>query len=118
MFYNPWGCPENHEVLWGEDWYQEGEQQSNLPSSIEVKPNYPNPFNASTSIAFNLPEPSRVNLRIYNLAGQLVDDVIDARMTAGEHNINWNGSTYPSGIYYYSLEVNETIFNGKMTLLK
>ncbi|MBD3169773.1 MAG: T9SS type A sorting domain-containing protein, partial [candidate division Zixibacteria bacterium] len=90
----------------------------NLPTAIEVNGNYPNPFNASTSINFTLPEPSQVKLNVYNLAGQLVDDVIDARMTAGEHNLHWDGSTYPSGVYYYKLVIGENVFDGKMTLLK
>ncbi|MCB5230341.1 MAG: T9SS type A sorting domain-containing protein, partial [Candidatus Cloacimonas sp.] len=87
------------------------------PLSMSLK-NYPNPFNPETTISFNLPMASEVELSIYNIKGQLVERVINRPMEAGQHKIVWNGNDVSSGLYFYKLTTPEGSLINKMMLLK
>ncbi|MCP4632295.1 MAG: T9SS type A sorting domain-containing protein [candidate division Zixibacteria bacterium] len=89
-----------------------------VPQNYDMITNYPNPFNAATNISFNLMQSGVVNLSVYNLMGQNVETLINNRMDKGQHNINWDASTYSSGIYFYKLTTNNNTFTKRMTLLK
>lgn len=83
-----------------------------VPKDYGLEQNYPNPFNPSTTIKFSLKEGGHVKLTIYNMIGQRVQTLINKNMNAGVHNIGWNSrdmsnSLVPSGVYYYSIEVND-----------
>lgn len=85
--------------------------------------NYPNPFNPSTSISFNLPENSRVNLAIYDLKGRKVTELINQEMVQGQHSFKWNGRdkhnrSLASGIYFYTLRTNNSSLTKKMIMQK
>lgn len=97
-------------------WYKLDDNR--LPVSTVLKGNYPNPFNAATSISFELAEAGDVSLKVYNLAGQLVETLVDGVLQRGTHEISWSAGAYSSGIYLYRLESREGIFTGRMTLLK
>ncbi len=93
-----------------------------LPQSFALSQNYPNPFNASTTIRFALPVDSKVGLKIYNVAGQLVKEYSE-EMTAGFKSITWdgtnmNGDVVASGVYFYKLQAANFAKTLKMTLLK
>jgi flagellar hook assembly protein FlgD len=75
-----------------------------IPVEFELLPNYPNPFNATTSIVFHLPDPSQVHLCVYNLSGEIVATLVDERLRAGVYQVSWNakdryGASVPSGLY-------------------
>ena len=89
-----------------------------LPENISSLVCYPNPFNASVSIGFTLNQAGTAELSIYNLRGQKVSSVIDGTLSAGEHRITWNGSDYPSGVYFARLESVNSSKSIKMVLLK
>jgi hypothetical protein len=77
------------------------------PTAFGLSQNYPNPFNAATTIRFALPTDSKVTLRIYNVAGQLVKEYSE-QMTAGYRSITWDGANakgeiVASGVYFYKL---------------
>ena len=86
--------------------------------------NYPNPFNPETTISFNLPEESKVELDIYNIKGQKIKSLVNDQYLKGEHSIIWDGTntnnkSVSSGIYLYQLKVNDKIEKvKKMMLLK
>ncbi len=80
--------------------------------------NYPNPFNALTIIEFELLNDSPIELIIYDLLGREIDHPISAPMSSGHHEITWDGSDYPSGIYFYRLETADGSYTRRMTLLK
>ena len=80
--------------------------------------NFPNPFNASTSIRYGLPEQSDVRIEIYNLLGQRVATIYDGLQDAGEHSITWDASGFPSGVYFARLEVGDYSESLKLVLLK
>ncbi len=84
---------------------------------------FPNPFNASTSIAFDLPMTADVRLSVYSSGGRLVSTLRDGVMSPGPHDVRWDGrdatgSELPSGVYFVRLEVGEELAVHKMVLLK
>jgi cyanophycinase len=90
------------------------------PSSnkFQLYANYPNPFNPVTFFEFHLPESQLIRLEIYNMLGQMVEQLVNQMMTAGAHKIRWNASDYSSGVYYYKLSGESDTLTGKCLLLK
>ncbi len=102
---------------------QVGEQSELVPDRYYLAANYPNPFNPSTSIAFGLPSPTRVQLSIYNILGQEVASLIDDLLPAGRHELVWNGHDeqdrpVSSGVYFYRLQTDRFNQTRKMMLVK
>ena len=94
-----------------------------IPSRYELVGNYPNPFNPSTTIAFNLPQSARVRLQIYDLRGRLIFTVVDDNLPAGRHKVLWNGLDtegrgVASGTLFYRLISDGNVLTKKMLLLK
>jgi hypothetical protein len=80
--------------------------------------NYPNPFNPKTIINYELPITNEVDLSIYNVLGQKVLTLVSGKQIAGFYQVEWNGSDFPSGIYYYKLKTAHFENIKKMILLK
>lgn len=95
-------------------------ENESLPSHISLSQNYPNPFNPSTSIRFDLREPSTISLLIYDLLGREVVKLVDSeRLPAGTHQRVWDpASDVGSGIYFYQIRADGQIKTRKMTLIK
>jgi len=74
-----------------------------MPDKFALEPAYPNPFNASTVFNYQLPKESHVEIRIYNLNGQLVQTLVNDRQMAGYYSANWNSAGLASGIYLYQI---------------
>ncbi len=91
---------------------------SALPAQYELLGNYPNPFNPSTTIEFNLPKASNIRLTIYNMVGQEVAVLMDNFMPAGNHKVKFKAEELPSGMYLYRLETAGKSFARKMLLMK
>lgn len=87
------------------------------PSSIALSA-YPNPFNPTTTLRVALPEAGTCSLDIYNIRGQLVETLIDRPLTAGEHQLTFDGSALPSGVYFAELSTSERTAVHKLLLLK
>ena len=94
------------------------EETDNKPETVELRHNYPNPFNPATNIVYFLPEAQQVRVGVYNVVGQQVAILVDETMRAGEHSVIWNASDMPSGIYIVQLETGNRIFTRKITLIK
>jgi len=94
--------------------------ENELPRQTILKPNYPNPFNPSTSLTFELAEPKQVSLQIINIQGTTVSSPLyHQHMPAGVHHIRFNAIDLPSGIYFYRLTTRQgESFTRKMLLLK
>lgn len=86
--------------------------------AFTLNQNYPNPFNPATTISFVLPEAGAVSLSVYNTKGVLVKKLVNSTLSAGEHNIRFDASDLPSGIYLYKLETPAGNQTKKMTLIK
>jgi hypothetical protein len=97
-------------------------QDKVLPEEIMLYQNFPNPFNPTTTITFQIPEKSDVQLLIYNTLGQVIKLLMDDKLDAGEYQVVWNatndfGQNVPSGIYFYELKTNNFSQIKKMILL-
>ncbi|MFC1898268.1 CotH kinase family protein [Candidatus Cloacimonadota bacterium] len=107
-----------------EDVYVSAENQMpDMPSRLILHQNFPNPFNPVTSIKYYLPEDAPVELRIYNLKGQLTKLIVDEFQSHGEHTVAWDGTDsnekpVASGLYFYQLAAGKNRINRKMLLLK
>jgi photosystem II stability/assembly factor-like uncharacterized protein len=88
------------------------------PSQFTLYQNYPNPFNPVTMINYRLPITSYVELSIYNVLGQKVATLVDEKLDAGYHHIEWDASGLASGVYYYKLEAGNFVQTRKMIYLK
>jgi hypothetical protein len=105
--------------------YQYGDidEQNNIPRDFELAQNYPNPFNARTEIRFTLANKSRVSLDIYDLLGRRVKNLVKGDYDAGAYSANWDGTDnvgiqVSSGMYFYTISVNDNSQSHKMVLLK
>lgn len=94
------------------------ESDRELPLEFRISRNYPNPFNASTTIEFELAAPTHIDLSIYNINGQKIENLIQGSRDAGKHNVVWNAHNVSSGIYFARLEANGISKSIKMQLLK
>ncbi len=94
-----------------------------LPREFVLLPNYPNPFNPATTIRYGLPQAARVRLVVFNILGQRVATLLDARQPAGFHEVRFDAERLASGIYFYHLQARNLsgeVFNAvrRMVLLK
>jgi hypothetical protein len=99
------------------------EQAEDTPLQIELFNNYPNPFNPTTTISFNLPTAQEINLEIYNIKGQKVKTIYSGTAEPGRHSMVWSGvdssnKAVGSGVYFYQLQTAEKTYHRKMLLMK
>ncbi|MBD3234181.1 MAG: T9SS type A sorting domain-containing protein [candidate division Zixibacteria bacterium] len=88
------------------------------PSQVALARNYPNPFNAVTTIKYLLPGSDNVSLDIYNILGQKVKRLVSGYQQAGEHSIRWDASANSSGVYFYRLSAGDYTQTRRMILVK
>ncbi|MBN1290965.1 MAG: T9SS type A sorting domain-containing protein [Candidatus Latescibacteria bacterium] len=93
-------------------------EEKPVPESFVLHPNYPNPFNPSTTITYTLPAQSQVLLRVVNMQGQTIGTLEDRVVQQGTHSLVFEGSGLPSGIYFLHLTAGDSYLTQKITLLK
>ena len=84
----------------------------NVPKKFTVHQNYPNPFNPSTTISYNLPKDSFVSITIYDMLGNMVNNLVTTKQSSGYKSVQWNatdnlGQPVSAGVYLYSIETND-----------
>ncbi|HMQ70319.1 MAG TPA: T9SS type A sorting domain-containing protein [Ignavibacteria bacterium] len=89
-----------------------------VPEKFELYQNYPNPFNPVTNLEFGIPEFGFVTLKIYNVLGNYAATLVNENLSPGSYKVQWDGSNFSSGVYYYKLESNSYSSTKKMFLLK
>ena len=90
-----------------------------LPEQFALHPVYPNPFNPTTEIGFSLKLAGPVSISVYDVTGRQIETIVNNEFrNAVSHIINWNGSPFPSGIYFIHLQAGKQIAKQKITLLK
>ena len=94
-----------------------------VPDAFALSQNYPNPFNPSTSINFSLPEAAEMTLIVYDVSGREVARLVDASMSAGYHQVIWNGmnaegQAVSTGMYIYRMQADTYTETRKMTYLR
>ena len=99
--------------------------QLETPAVFALEQNVPNPFNPVTTIKYSIPEPGRVRLRIYNVAGQQICTIVDKEQVpcAGGFSVTWNGTNdsgrkVSSGVYFYQLTINALTQTKKLVVLR
>ncbi len=98
------------------------ETGNQVPTTYSLK-NYPNPFNPTTNIQFELPVSSHVTLEIYNYIGERIVTLLDEAKNAGEYQTEWNGKNsqnrnVASGVYIYRMQAGSKVLVNKMMLLR
>lgn len=97
--------------------------RTSMPAEFNLHANYPNPFNPSTTISFDLKTASDVELMVYDMRGRLIKSLQSGRMEAGSYRVEWDGRDMndlpvSSGVYLYRLTAGDKVFSRKMMLLK
>ena len=86
------------------EYSDEIEVEVNGPLSFDLEQNYPNPFNPSTKIDFSLAVDSKVSLKVFDVLGQEVANLVNTNLVAGSHNVDFNAASINSGVYFYRIE--------------
>ncbi|HPN39002.1 MAG TPA: T9SS type A sorting domain-containing protein [Melioribacteraceae bacterium] len=89
-----------------------------IPTVYNLAQNYPNPFNPSTTINFSVPKAGLVTLKVYNLLGQEVAELVNEQLGAGNYDVNFNASSLTSGVYFYTITSDNFVATKKMMLIK
>ncbi len=89
-----------------------------VPDEFNLSQNYPNPFNPSTVIEFGIPKSSFVSLKIYDVLGNEIQTLVNEEKPAGRYEVKFNGSSFSSGIYYYTLKSGDFSSTKKLILMK
>jgi hypothetical protein len=89
-----------------------------IPLVYLLEQNYPNPFNPTTKIRYDLPRYEFVNLSVYDVLGREVETLVNEKLYPGSYEVEWNASSYPSGVYFYKLISGNYVQTKKMMLLK
>ncbi len=92
--------------------------QNMVPQKIFLYPNYPNPFNPSTTISFDLDKRSHVDLRVFNVLGQEVKTLVNAELAPGRYAYHFEAGNFASGVYICQLKAETTVSLRKMVLMK
>lgn len=112
---NVFGAMGNHDLV---EVVTDVKEVSSVPAQYSLSQNYPNPFNPSTTIEFSLPASSNVELKIFNLLGQEVAQLLNEEFEAGTYNVNFNAQNLSSGIYFYTINAENFSSTKKMILMK
>ncbi|MGE5411559.1 MAG: C25 family cysteine peptidase, partial [Clostridiales bacterium] len=97
---------------------KQSSENSGIVTEYALSQNYPNPFNPSTTINFDIPNASKVSLKVYDILGKEVAVLVDGYKEMGRYSVQFNASDLPSGMYIYEIRANNFIRSGKMMLLK
>ena len=94
-----------------------------LPNNIVLQQNYPNPFNPITTVRYELPEDSFVDVTVYDMLGNVVNNLVNANQSSGYKSIQWNatnsqGEPVSAGVYLYKIQAGDFVDTKKMVLLK
>lgn len=89
-----------------------------LPSDVRLSQNFPNPFNPSTTISYEINQASDVRLEVFNMLGQSVATLVNEQKSAGQYSVSFDASGFSSGFYIYRITTNGSQLIRKMTLIK
>jgi hypothetical protein len=91
---------------------------SEIPSEFKLHDNFPNPFNPSTTIKYDIPKSSFVKLAVYDITGKEVALLVNNNLQAGKYEVKWNGANQSSGVYFVRIEAGSFSRNVRMVLVK
>ena len=99
------------------------DSDNSQPDNFLLYPNFPNPFNPTTTLRYDLPQNSLVNITIYDLNGREVKKLVRSEQVSGNHSLTWNGTNdqgklVSAGVYLYQIQSGEFVQTKKMVLMK
>ena len=94
------------------------EYQITSPKGLILYQNFPNPYNSSTTIQFQLPKESKININLYNVLGEQIQTIVEGFYSRGVHSINFLSDKLPSGIYLYKLQTENNLLTKKLIIIK
>ena len=96
----------------------ENEKDEYAKECFKLHANYPNPFNASTTISYNVRKPGLIRLTTFDISGREICVIVNEIKPRGNHQVNFNAGDLHSGVYFYRLEAGEYVQTRKMLLVK
>lgn len=93
-------------------------QNNEIPAQYSLSQNYPNPFNPATKIQFEIPKSGFVSLKVYDMLGREVSDIVSQNLTAGTYIVDFDGTQLTSGVYFYKITAGNFSETRKMLLVK
>ena len=124
-FDSPWTMPQD---VWSNSpqpeetaplgWVESVKEIPGTVRKYSLEQNYPNPFNPSTMIRFSVAQRGLVTLKVYNLLGQEIATLLNSELADGTYEVDFNAAYYSSGVYFYTVRVNNFVSTKKMILLK
>jgi len=108
---------------WSESCNLSNETSLIAPQNFSLHQNYPNPFNPTTTLKYELPEDSFVDVTVYDMLGNVVNNLVNANQSSGYKSIQWdatknNGEPVSAGVYLYRIQASDFVVTKKMILLK
>jgi len=94
------------------------EEESGVPESYSLSQNFPNPFNPSTAIKFQVPANGLVSVKVYDVLGREVATLVNDELSPGSYSVEWNAVGFASGVYFYRLEAAGFVETKKLLLIK
>lgn len=94
------------------------EMKNSNGNVIKLDQNFPNPFNPSTKISFEIANSSETSLKIFDMTGKMVAELVNGYLQPGTYSIDFNAINFPSGMYFYKLKANSVVLTKKMLLVK
>jgi hypothetical protein len=91
---------------------------TSIPDKFSLQQNYPNPFNPTTKIKFDIPQSVKVSLKVYDVLGREIANLVNSELNAGVYEYTFEGSAFSSGIYFYTLETENFKETKRMLLVK
>ena len=92
--------------------------ETNIPEEYLLGQNYPNPFNPTTTINYSISFAGKVNIKVFDLLGREIAELVNERKEAGNYNVSFNGNDLSSGVYFYTITANDFMMTKKMILMK
>ncbi len=94
------------------------EPVSEIPNKFALSQNYPNPFNPTTTINYDIPEAADVTLKVYDITGREVAQLVNSQKAPGSYTVEWNAENFATGVYLYRIQAGNFTAVRKLTLIK
>ena len=94
------------------------EDDENLVNKFDLQQNYPNPFNPSTKITYSILEPGLVSIKVFDILGRQVAELVNKQQSAGTYTVDFNAQNLSAGVYLYKIESGSFQASKKMILMK
>jgi hypothetical protein len=124
IFYSPTNGDQGYQNVsrWTYTWIDDEVTGVNdnpaLVNAFDLKQNYPNPFNPSTKIQYSIAEPGLVSIKVFDILGRQIADLVNEQKSAGAYTIDFNAQNLSAGVYFYRIESGSFKASKKMILLK